>query len=95
MDQSAAASPNRIGPRETFLSEGEVLRFERVTRYDMGFYMCIASNGVPPSVSQRIFLPVTCKYQSSSSLKEPAPYTLELRGSNAASSTPLCLLCNN
>lgn len=44
-----------------FIAEGEVLRIERVTRYDMGFYMCIASNGVPPSVSQRIFLRVSCK----------------------------------
>lgn len=45
-----------------FIGEGEVLRFDRVSRYDMGFYMCIASNGVSPSVSQRIFLPVSCKY---------------------------------
>ena len=45
-----------------FLAEGELLRIERVSRYDMGFYICIASNGVPPSISQRIFLPVSCKY---------------------------------
>lgn len=46
---------------KVFIGEGQVLRFERVSRHDMGFYMCIASNGVPPSVSQRIFLPVSCK----------------------------------
>lgn len=43
-----------------FIAEGEVLHFDRVSRRDMGFYICIASNGVPPSVSQRIFLPVSC-----------------------------------
>ena len=45
-----------------FIAEGEVLRIDRVSRYDMGYYMCIASNGVPPSVAQRIFLPVSCKF---------------------------------
>ncbi|XP_062551308.1 neurotrimin-like [Armigeres subalbatus] len=34
--------------------EGEILTLERVTRHDMGAYLCIASNGVPPSVSKRI-----------------------------------------
>lgn len=49
---------------KSFIAEGEVLRIDRISRYDMGFYMCIASNGVPPSVSQRIFLPVSCKYST-------------------------------
>lgn len=58
MATAAAAATNK----QLFIAEGEVLRFDRVSRYDMGFYMCIASNGVSPSVSQRIFLPVSCKY---------------------------------
>ncbi|XP_065084282.1 lachesin-like [Ochlerotatus camptorhynchus] len=34
--------------------EGDTLTMERVTRHDMGGYYCLASNGVPPSVSKRI-----------------------------------------
>jgi len=56
-------SSQQTNQSKTFIGEGEVLRFERVSRYDMGFYMCIATNGVLPSVSQRIFLPVSCEYQ--------------------------------
>lgn len=48
-----------LPPGRVFTAEGEVLHFDRVSRKDMGFYICIASNGVPPSVSQRIFLPVS------------------------------------
>lgn len=60
LSSSGLASSN-IGNRP-IISEGEVFRIERVSRYDMGHYLCIASNGVFPSVSQRIFLPVACKY---------------------------------
>ena len=41
--------------------EGEVLRLYKVSRLDMGAYMCIASNGVPPAVSKRINLGIDCK----------------------------------
>nr|CAD7259394.1 unnamed protein product [Timema shepardi] len=34
--------------------EGEVLELSRISRLDMGAYLCIASNGVPPTVSKRI-----------------------------------------
>ncbi|XP_052869881.1 lachesin-like [Anopheles cruzii] len=34
--------------------EGDALTLSRVSRYDMGAYLCIATNGVPPSVSKRI-----------------------------------------
>ncbi|KAK7792610.1 hypothetical protein R5R35_009147 [Gryllus longicercus] len=34
--------------------EGEVLEMTRISRLDMGAYLCIASNGVPPTVSKRI-----------------------------------------
>ncbi|VVC43062.1 Immunoglobulin subtype,Immunoglobulin-like domain,Immunoglobulin-like fold,Immunoglobulin subtype [Cinara cedri] len=37
---------------------GNVLNLTKVTRADMGSYLCIASNGVPPSVSKRIVLDV-------------------------------------
>ncbi|XP_076355531.1 lachesin-like isoform X2 [Tachypleus tridentatus] len=38
--------------------EGEDLNISRVTRVHMGAYLCIASNGVPPSVSRRVLLHV-------------------------------------
>lgn len=41
---------------------GEVLDLHRVSRSHMGAYLCIASNGVPPSLSKRIMLSVQCKY---------------------------------
>ncbi|XP_067620270.1 lachesin isoform X3 [Eurosta solidaginis] len=34
--------------------DGEVLELERISRLHMGAYLCIATNGVPPSVSKRI-----------------------------------------
>uniref|UniRef100_T1IJH4 Ig-like domain-containing protein n=1 Tax=Strigamia maritima TaxID=126957 RepID=T1IJH4_STRMM len=38
--------------------EGEELSIAKVSRMHMGAYLCIASNGVPPSVSKRILLEV-------------------------------------
>nr|CAH0098177.1 unnamed protein product [Daphnia galeata] len=38
--------------------EGEVLTFHKITRSEMGAYLCIASNNVPPSVSRRIVVNV-------------------------------------
>lgn len=42
--------------------EGSNLVIPRVKRQHMGAYLCIASNGVPPSVSKRVTLIVHCKY---------------------------------
>ena len=42
--------------------EGEILELTRISRLDMGAYLCIASNGVPPTVSKRIKVSVDCKY---------------------------------
>ncbi|XP_077288079.1 opioid-binding protein/cell adhesion molecule homolog [Arctopsyche grandis] len=36
--------------------EGPILNISRVNRLHMGAYLCIASNGVPPTVSKRIML---------------------------------------
>ncbi|XP_075215405.1 lachesin-like [Lycorma delicatula] len=38
--------------------EGEMLTLSKVTRSEMGAYLCIAANGVPPSVSKRMMLHV-------------------------------------
>ena len=40
---------------------GEVLDLIRISRTEMGAYLCIAQNGVPPSISKRIILTVECK----------------------------------
>lgn len=40
--------------------EGEVLEMARISRLDMGAYLCIASNGVPPTVSKRVKVSVDC-----------------------------------
>lgn len=42
--------------------EGEYLNISQVTREDMGAYLCIAKNSVPPSVSKRITVQVNCKF---------------------------------
>lgn len=42
--------------------DGEVLHVTKVSRLHMGAYLCIASNGVPPSISKRVLLRVQCKY---------------------------------
>lgn len=44
--------------------EGEMLTLTKVTRSEMGAYLCIAANGVPPSVSKRMMLHVHCEYSS-------------------------------
>ncbi len=48
---------------ETTVS-GEVLSLPPVTREDMGNYMCIAQNGVPPAISKSYKLIVNCKYKT-------------------------------
>jgi len=40
--------------------DGPILRLYKVSRLDMGAYMCIASNGIPPAVSKRIQLGIDC-----------------------------------
>lgn len=42
--------------------EGEKLSLSGVQRADMGGYLCIASNGIPPSVSKRYDVQVNCKW---------------------------------
>lgn len=44
--------------------EGSLLDLSRISRLDMGVYLCIATNGVPPSVSKRINVSVDCESHS-------------------------------
>ncbi|XP_050348053.1 lachesin-like [Nymphalis io] len=38
--------------------EDEILTLSKISRSDMGAYLCIASNGVPPTISKRIIIKV-------------------------------------
>ena len=49
---------NNAGKRQVV--EGETLLLTKVSRLQMGSYLCIASNGIPPSVSKRAHLKVQC-----------------------------------
>ena len=50
------------GARRVHKWSGESLHLSKVRRQDMGAFFCIASNGVPPSVSRRVSLHVNCKF---------------------------------
>jgi neurotrimin len=55
--------------------EGETLKLTNVQRTDMGPYLCIASNGVPPTVSKRFIVKVHCKWpHGSPDLSALTPY---------------------
>lgn len=41
---------------------GSELHLRGVSRREMGVYICLASNGVPPSISRRVHLEVICEY---------------------------------
>lgn len=42
--------------------DGEILSITKVSRLHMAAYLCVASNGVPPSISKRVMLRVQCKF---------------------------------
>ena len=42
--------------------DGEEIQLHKVTRSEMGSYMCIATNGVPPAVGKTVQLNVNCEY---------------------------------
>lgn len=44
-----------------YSADGETLRIGHVSKRHMGVYYCIASNGVPPSVSKRVAVTVLCE----------------------------------
>lgn len=46
---------------------GETLELTGVLRQEMGTYLCIASNNVPPTVSKRYSVDVHCTYDLSCS----------------------------
>ena len=42
--------------------DGADLDLVRISRFDSGVYLCVASNGVPPIVSKRVRLYVDCEF---------------------------------
>jgi hypothetical protein len=42
--------------------EGNRLIIPQVVEDDMGGYLCIANNKVPPAMSKRVFMYVQCKF---------------------------------
>lgn len=40
--------------------EGETLTLMKISRLDMGVYICSASNGIPPAASRRIAVNINC-----------------------------------
>jgi len=55
--------------RKTIEVAGEVIHLHKVTRSEMGRYMCIAKNGVPPAVSKTIQLNVNFQPQISAEVQ--------------------------
>ena len=41
--------------------EGKLLNLGVISRRHAGAYTCIANNGIPPTVSKRVLLQVSCK----------------------------------
>lgn len=81
---------------------GSELSLPHVSRHDSGVYFCLASNGVPPTVSKKVRLYVDCKPKSlfcklkNLSLCFPVPPTLwishQLIGASAGEAAELeCL----
>ena len=59
---AGAGDAARGGPRRDLsVHQGEYLDLQDISREQMGAYLCIASNKIPPSVSKRITLVVECK----------------------------------
>ena len=48
---------------------GSELSLPHVSRHDSGVYFCLASNGVPPTVSKKVRLYVDCKNTWNTSMK--------------------------
>ena len=44
--------------------DGPVLELHKVKKSEAGSYLCIASNGHPPTVSRRVQLDIKCKFKS-------------------------------
>lgn len=72
--------------------DGERLVLQQVLRTDMGGYMCIASNGVPPTISKRYEVQVNCKYMKIwKGFVSHVPYAVD--GSRGSSTWEVAMKC--
>ena len=65
-----------VGGKKMNIVEGPKLRLEKISRLNMGDYLCVASNGIPPSASNRFSIRVQCK------LKFKKPFIKSTLGGN-------------
>ncbi|ERL94773.1 hypothetical protein D910_12047 [Dendroctonus ponderosae] len=68
-DDGAKFSINKT--HKVYECEGEKLELYKISRLDMGAYLCIATNGIPPSVSKRIKLSLTFVLQMEKPNSDP------------------------
>ncbi|CAG2056761.1 unnamed protein product [Timema podura] len=59
----APQEPPKTKTKNISSYQGEILKLAKITRSEMGAYLCIASNNVPPTVSKRIMVNVQPFYQ--------------------------------
>ena len=50
-----------VSGKKMNIVEGAKLRMDKISRLNMGDYLCVASNGIPPSASNRFSIRVQCK----------------------------------
>jgi hypothetical protein len=62
--------------------EGETLFLNAIQRTDMGAYLCIASNGIPPPVSKRFVVQVQCEYVTTNDREKRVPLHLHKHEAN-------------
>jgi hypothetical protein len=62
--------------------EGETLFLNGIQRTDMGSYLCIASNGIPPPVSKRFVVQVQCEYVTTNDGEKGVLLQLHKHGAN-------------
>ncbi|KAG8176126.1 hypothetical protein JTE90_014080 [Oedothorax gibbosus] len=51
--------PIIVSTQKVDMYDGEELVLNKISRQSMGAYLCIASNGVPPAISRRMYIDIT------------------------------------
>ena len=63
---------------------GAEIQLHKVTRSEMGSYMCIATNGVPPAVAKTVQLNVNCKPSQPAIRSSPLIFAISVQPQMAA-----------
>uniref|UniRef100_T1GML8 Ig-like domain-containing protein n=1 Tax=Megaselia scalaris TaxID=36166 RepID=T1GML8_MEGSC len=64
---------------------GSYLTISKVNRLNMGAYLCIASNGIPPTVSKRVMLIVHCDHYVTEQIENGYKITMRITIKNVNS----------